>query len=328
MRRNKREPLPKSTARKPPAHETRPREGLYYLYFSNINLAKQYLQADNLVQSRRFLDACPPQHRGWEWRYLDRLHHTELLTLPGNGQFTAEIFFSKDGKRLGAFARSGDMGVRIWDLGINKPLTEINLMGKGRQFTCAALSPDGKIVALGEQSGAIGFWEADTGRFIREFARTTKSVGTLSFSPDGKWLAAARADVRNGEMLLPFLEKGRNEDLVVFDIGDSKEVFHPKGHGFTGIFSPDSSRLLTLKMNPSLRLTPAEPEHFVALFDTANWKEVASGKLGSAHSYSFSGDGKYLALGGRDWMRNTVFVRVVDTATGEQLHSLAPKERR
>jgi len=64
------------------------------LYFNRINLAQQYWVGDNLPQSRRMLDACPAELRGWEWRYLDRLHHGDLLTLPGNGQFTRSLSFS------------------------------------------------------------------------------------------------------------------------------------------------------------------------------------------------------------------------------------------
>ncbi|HQU44541.1 MAG TPA: hypothetical protein PK867_17095 [Pirellulales bacterium] len=56
--------------------------------------SQQYWVGDNLPQSRRMLDACPAELRGWEWRYLDRLHHGDLLTLPGNGQFTRSLSFS------------------------------------------------------------------------------------------------------------------------------------------------------------------------------------------------------------------------------------------
>src|SRR5205814_1312086 len=53
------------------------------LYFNQVSLALQYWQGNNFAQSRRMLDLCPAAARGWEWRYLDRLHHAELLTLPG-----------------------------------------------------------------------------------------------------------------------------------------------------------------------------------------------------------------------------------------------------
>ena len=296
------------------------------LYFNRVSLAYQYWLADNLGGSRRILDECPLDRRGWEWRYLDRIHHADLLTLPGNGQFTSNLKFSSDGKRMAAYAYSGDRGVRIWDLTANKPLTEITLVRNQRSFHCADLSPDGKTVALGDEAGAINIWNAETGQLIREFARLPKSVSSLSFSPDGKWLAAARAEGRNGEQLLPLAEAARNEDLVVWDVATGEEVFHPKGHGFAALFSPDSSRLLSFKINTALRLHPSVPETFLALFDTAGWTEVASEKTGHVRSFSFSGDGKRLAIGGQDRQRDVHFVRVIDPATGNELANLTPRQ--
>ncbi len=294
------------------------------LYFNRISLSQQYWIADNLSGSRRILDDCPLDRRGWEWRYLDRLHHTDLVTLPGNGQFTSSLKFSADGKRMAAFAQSGDAGVRIWDLSTNKPLAEMTHARCQRQFTCGDLSADGKIVVLGDRSGAISFWDAETGQLTREFTKLPRAAGSLSLSPDGKWLAAARADGRNGERLLPLTEPPRNEDLVVWDIASGEEVFHPKGHGFVALFSPDGSRLLSFKMNTSLRLRTAAPESFLTLIDTANWTEIPTGNPGTIRSFAFSNDGKRLAIGGVDRPRDAQFIRVLESATGSEVSVLTP----
>ncbi len=294
-------------------------------YFSQIYRAQQYWASDNLAQSSRILESCPISLRGWEWDYLHGLNHADLLTLPGNGQYTTGIQFSKDGKRLAAFSPFGDAGIRIWDLTTNKPLAEITQFRAERSFTCYALSPDGKILALGERTGSISFWDATSGKLVREFVKTTRPANSLSFDGNNAKLAATWADTRNGEMLLPLLEAPRNEDLVVWDVASGKELFHPKGYGLGAEFSPDGSRLITFKKNTAIRLSPSVPEFFVALFDTANWTEVAAGQLGSGMSFSFSGDSKLLALGGWDRQRDVRFVRLVDAATGKELFSLAPK---
>ena len=292
------------------------------LYFNRVSLAYQYWLADNMAGSRRILDDCPLDRRGWEWRYLDRMHHADLLTLPGNGQFTTSLKFSSDGKRMAAFTQSGGAGVRIWDLTANKPLADIEQLRQYRPFTCGDLRADGKLLALGDHSGAISFWDAETGQLTREFARLPKSVGSLSFSPDGKWLASARAENRNGERLLPLTEPPRNEELVVWDAASAEEVFHPKGHGFTVQFSPDGSRLLTFKINTAQRISPLIPETFLALFETTGWAEVDTGKLGNVSSYSFSDDGKRLAVGGFDRQRNAHFARIIYPANGNELSNL------
>ncbi len=88
--------------------------------------------------------------------------------------------------------------MRIWDLTRNKPLSEINLSKDRRNFTCAALSADGKIVALGQSSGEVTFWQAETGTLVRQFAKLPDAVTSLSFSPDGR-MAGGRTGGRTGE---------------------------------------------------------------------------------------------------------------------------------
>ena len=295
------------------------------LYFNRVNLAAQYWQSGDLAQSRRTLDLCTPQLRGWEWRYLDRLYSAASQTLPGNGQFTTELSVSKDGRRLAAFSPYGDGGARIWDLARGQPLTEVNATRTGRRFSSCTLSPDGRIIALGEQSGAIAFWDAEAGQLVREFVKLPRPVQSLSFSPDGKWLAAGRAERRNGEMLNPLLEPPRNEDLVVWDVASGVEVFHPRGFGFICAFSPDGGRLLTDKLNPAIRLTPQIPETLIALIDTSNWTEVNTANLGSADSFAFSASGKSLALGGYDRIKDLHFVRIVGAKTGDELTALSSR---
>ncbi|HUY33844.1 MAG TPA: protein kinase [Pirellulales bacterium] len=295
------------------------------LYFNRVGLAYQYWLADNVGQSRRILDACPSERRGWEWGYLDRLDHGELLTLPGNDQYTTALQFSLERKRMAAFSEFGFSGVRIWDLTTNKPLAEISQLQHHRQFCAFALSHDGKILGMADKSGAVSLWNPETGELVREFARLSRSISGLSFSPDGKLLAAACAGRRMSERVLVFAEPSWDEeDLVIWDLASGKEVFHPKGFGAVAQFSPDGSRFLSLKVNAAFRLSRTIPEMFVSLFDTAGWTEIAAGKLGMAELYSFSGDGKRLALGMRYRQRSANLVRIIDPATGDELQSLAP----
>ncbi|HEY2146366.1 MAG TPA: serine/threonine-protein kinase, partial [Pirellulales bacterium] len=291
------------------------------LYFNRVNLAFQYWQANNFAQSRRMLDLTAPASRGWEWRYLDRIHHADLATLPSNGPFNTTLSLSKDGMRLAAFDPLGTPNVRVWDLALKRPISEIAV---GNTLRCAALSADGGSIALGDQSGAITVWDADTGQRKREVGKLSGSVNTLSFSADGRLLAAAQADFRNGQMLMPWMEPPRNEDLVVFELSNGKEVFHPKGYGFYASFSPSGSRLVTLKKIGKFRPLPTMPETTVALFDSNTWTEITPDKLSPAISFSFSSNGKWLAIGGFDPASGIPYVHLVNQATGDISLSLAP----
>jgi serine/threonine protein kinase/WD40 repeat protein len=291
-------------------------------YFNCFSAASMYWSVNNLTVSRRMLEACPVGLRGWEWHYLDRAHHPEMLSLPGNGQFTRSLHFSGDGKRMTAFSPWGAAGARIWDLTTNRPLAEILSSQCPAPLTSVALSRDGQTLAAANQTGAVGLWDAGTGRFVRELARLPRPATSLSFSPDGRWLAAASANSRNGENLLPWADAQRQEDLVVWDVAGGKEVFHPKGCGFVALFSPDGSRLLTYRMNTAFRPTAFTPEFYASLIETGRWAPVADIKPGQPQSVSFSGDGKRLALGILDRARGGSVVHVLDAATGNEQFSL------
>src|SRR5205085_2151204 len=79
--------------------------------------------------------------RGFEWHYLYRLCHSELLTLQGRTRGMPgphKEAFSPDGKRL-AIASQGDT-VKVWDAQIGQELLAINT----GSVTSVTFSPDGK----------------------------------------------------------------------------------------------------------------------------------------------------------------------------------------
>src|SRR5215813_2091863 len=57
-----------------------------------------------------------------------------------------------------------------------------------------AFSPDGKILAEGNASRTIGFWDVGSGKLIRSFEGHSGKVYSVAFSPDGTMLASASAD--------------------------------------------------------------------------------------------------------------------------------------
>ena len=54
-------------------------------YCSRITLADQKLNSGEVAESDKTLDACPEYFRGWEWHYLKRLCHLDLVTLRSTG---------------------------------------------------------------------------------------------------------------------------------------------------------------------------------------------------------------------------------------------------
>jgi len=79
----------------------------------------------------------------------------------------------------------------LWDMATHRPI--------GSLFTTSpvdslAFSPDGKILATGNDNGAIQLWDAATQQPITVFTATPGPITSVAFSPDGKTLASATAD--------------------------------------------------------------------------------------------------------------------------------------
>ena len=76
-----------------------------FLYTANMNLAKRAWDEANVGRTVDLLDQHRPEPgrpdmRNFEWFYLDRLCHADLLTLKGHTNWVRSVAFSPDGKRL------------------------------------------------------------------------------------------------------------------------------------------------------------------------------------------------------------------------------------
>jgi len=55
-------------------------------------------------------------------------------------------------------------------------------------------TPDGKMFATGDDSGAVKLWDCASGKLIREMPHHGDWVFAVAFSEDGKWLASGSSD--------------------------------------------------------------------------------------------------------------------------------------
>jgi WD40 repeat protein len=100
------------------------------------------------------------------------------------------VGFSPDGKTL---ATSGsEHFIRLWDLSGSEPKERIQLKHDKpypNRVQSALFFPDGKVVASLDHGGQLIFWEAATGKRLREW-QLPGPFDALAMAPDGKHLAA------------------------------------------------------------------------------------------------------------------------------------------
>jgi hypothetical protein len=104
------------------AGEAAARKQLAYVSYSDaVHLALREYQIDNVGRARELLAGCPPELRQWEWHYVHRLCHGDLVTLSGHTGSLTSASFSPDGRR--AVTTSADTTARLWNAkpGRNSP---------------------------------------------------------------------------------------------------------------------------------------------------------------------------------------------------------------
>jgi WD40 repeat protein len=292
-----------------------------------MNLAQQAWEAGDIRRVRELLERHRPHPgesdlRHFEWHYLNRLCHQELLTLDARSGPASQVAFSPDGKRLASAHRSA---VTVWDAQTGREL--LLLKGAGR---FVAFSPDGKRLATGglsDQERVVEIWDAQTGQELTTLH--TGFVDGVAFSPDGKRLACGSATFDSTKRVY-----GAGE-LKVWDVETGRELLVLKGHnGLTGVaYSPDGKRLASVGQKPDgkplagagRKSGPAPAVAEVKVWDAETGQEVLTVEA-PAMSYdygtvAYSPDGKRLihVCVSRYRAESSSTMTVWDAQTGREL---------
>ena len=98
--------------------------------------------------------------------------------------------FSPDGKRAWAVQSSG----KIWQWN-TADWTSAGVYQTEPGASSAALSPNGKVIAIANQDGAVRFYTADTGRLQLVLASAPDSNSALTVAGDGRYDVGLPSDL-------------------------------------------------------------------------------------------------------------------------------------
>lgn len=214
----------------------------------------------------------------------------------------------------------------------------------GRVPTCLTFSPDGRILASGDEDGRAHLWDRGSGKELR-LGEHDGEVWCIQFLPDSKTVLTAGSDqcIRfwdpaTGKELRHLeghqgaiwslalgsdgktLASGSSDGTVrLWDLATGKQIrclVENQGDVFAVAFAPDGNTLATVQSRDILAGEGADAIH---LWDPATGKKLRTleGHEGRIRALAFAPDGKFLATAAEDGP-----VRLWEAGTGKLARSL------
>jgi serine/threonine protein kinase/WD40 repeat protein len=167
----------------------------------------------------------------------------------GRGQ-VYEVLFTPDGRQLVTVHHGPRDGVSVWDAETGQ--LQRRFSGTHSSIKCAALSPDGQILATGHEAmrvrelawddpenAVIRLWNFETGQEIGRLVGHTGGIQSVEFSSDGRQLVSCSGGQFINDAFRP--DPSRDNTLRVWDVASRRELIRQplEKHGQAAVFSPN-----------------------------------------------------------------------------------------
>jgi WD40 repeat protein/tRNA A-37 threonylcarbamoyl transferase component Bud32 len=156
----------------------------------------------------------------------------------------ADLAYSADGAMI-AFARPERGGAEVWDVTTRTPIVAVDGTLPPIQDLSVALSPDGRMLAVGGFGRVVRLWDVRTGKLVHELNQGGNGAFDLEFSPDGRTLAvsgfepvASLWDVGTGIQIGPQLTAGDRRTMIGLS-PDGRHLLETHGNGQGAVWDVD-----------------------------------------------------------------------------------------
>ncbi len=316
-------------------------------YSANIALAQNLIEEDRFDRAKQVL-AQPTLSglRGWEWGWLQRSCHRDLMTLHGSGLGLTGVDFSPDGRLLATGCLDG--AAWLWDMATGREMARLDA---GRSFVLLLdFSPDGRRLVTPNLDGTAKVWDVASGQMLFTLLGHSDWVYSAGFSPNGETIATASRDktvrlwdAKDGRPLGIVGHYGASVMCAAFS-PDGHSLAYAGGSGDPFVSSADTTvRILNLETGESQTLTGHSDSVTCVAFSpdgrhlaTASWDGTV--RLGDLRTISelrpfftgpdrsgfwsvaFSPDSRLCAIGGgTSEIDGSVYIVDVETGKGAQV---------
>jgi WD40 repeat protein len=276
-------------------------------YGRTVQAAYQAWQDNNVPAALALLDSTRKDLRGWEWHYVHRLCHTDLITFKGTAASwspdrTCVLTLSEEFQKPWGNAT-------IWDARTGKVV--LALKERTGPVRSAVFSPDGTRILTTGKEGSPKVWDSKTGAELFTLKDNTTQIEKAWWVLDGSRIVT--------DTVIP--GKARSDaGIKVWDAKNGTELQTLKGHTNyvqSAMYSPDGSRIATTGGGGTILWDVKTGQEIVKMIGTNHQDDQWACFSPDSSRIVHRGHIDHLIDGGK---RQTV--QVMDTKTGTVVSTL------